>query len=415
MIDPSDLAQLRIPRADPLRRAPRLRRAWRRWALWLVVALIVLGGAAFLLRARPPEVRVVVVQPTNPGALGGAGGGLTANGYVVARTKASIASKVAGRLAYLGVEEGDHVRAGEIVGRLEAAEYESATRQAAADVLQAEAGRLDAVARLTLARQDAERVGKLFHDSLATLEASQSAAANLASAQAALGAAEARVGAAQGALGVAQANLENTRIRAPFDGTVLRKDAEVGEVVAPAVTGGGLTRGAVVTMADLSALDVEVEVNEAYIAQVRKGQGAQIVLDAYPSESFPGHVRQIVPTAERDRATVLVRVAVDTADPRILSEMGARVVFLERAEQAGAATARAATIFVPDSAVRGRGGQDIAWVVQQGRARARALEAGPVSSGRREIRHGLVAGDSVILSAPADLAEGVRVRVVDER
>jgi len=415
LIDPSDLAQLRIPRAEGSRRAPRQRRAGRRWALWVVVALVVLGGAAFLVRARPPVVRVLVVQPTSPGAPGGAGGGLTANGYVVARTKASIASKVPGRLAYLGVEEGDHVRVGEIVGRLEAAEYESAARQAEADVLQAEAGRLDAVARLTLARQDAERVARLFQDSLATLEAHQSAVAGLASADAGLHAAEAREQAARAGLGVAQANLENTRIRAPFDGTILRKDAEVGEVVAPAVTGGGLTRGAVVTMADLSALDVEVEVNEAYIAQVRKGQGAQIVLDAYPSETFAGHVRQIVPTAERDRATVLVRVAVDTADPRILSEMGARVVFLERAEQAGAATPRAATIFVPDSAVHGRGGQDFAWLVQQGRARARALEAGPVSAGRREIRRGLAEGDSVIVAPPADLAEGTRVRIANDR
>jgi RND family efflux transporter MFP subunit len=412
LIDPTDLAQLRIARVEPPRRPGLFERAWR-WLVPLVLLLLVAIGYV-LLRQGPPRVRVVVVRSTAPGAPGGSAGGLTANGYVVARTKASIASKVAGRLAYLGVEEGDHVRAGQIVARLEAAEYEAALRQAQADVLQAEAGRLDAGARLTLARQDAERVSALERDSLATLQARQSADAALASAEAQLRAAEAREQAARALVGVARANLENTRIRAPFDGTVLRKDAEVGEVVAPAVTGGGLTRGAVVTMADLSALDLEVEVNEAYIAQVRRAQPAQIVLDAYPSETFPGHVRQIVPTAERDRATVLVRVAVDTADPRILSEMGGRVVFLETTEQAHAAP-RPAALFVPDSAVRSRGGRDVAWVVEQGRARLRPVDAGPVSAGRREVRSGLAPGDSVVLDPPPELVEGARVRILTPR
>src|SRR5690606_35308330 len=148
--------------------------------------------------------------------------------------------------------------------------------------------------------------------------------------------AEARVAAAEQIHAAAEAALENTRVRAPFTGTVLRKDAEVGEVVAPSVAGGGLTRGAVVTMADLSTLEVEVDVNEAYIGGVRRDQPAEIVLDAYPSVRFPGHVRQIMPTAHRQKATVLVRVVIDVQEPRILPEMGARVVFLEPTEVADA-------------------------------------------------------------------------------
>src|SRR5690606_26816181 len=158
---------------------------------------------------------------------------------------------------------------------------------------------------------------------------SEDAATAPAVARARLRAAAARVESARQARAAAAASLENTRVRAPFTGTVLRKDAEVGEVVAPSVAGGGLTRGAVVTMADLSTLEVEVDVNEAYIAGVRRDQPAEIVLDAYPGEAFPGHVRQVVPTADRQKATVLVRVAIDSQDPRILPEMGARVVFLE--------------------------------------------------------------------------------------
>lgn len=414
MVDPVDLHQLRIARDESVR--PSELGVWRRRRGWIIAgALLILVLAGFMLwPGRAPTVRVLVVA--SPAAVpGGAAGGLTANGYVVARTKASIASKVAGRLAFLGVEEGDHVSKGQVVGRLEAAEYDAAVRQAEADRLQAEAGRLDAIARLTLARQSAERARTLHRDSLTTLEALQSADANLSSAAAQLRAAEARTGAAAQAVAVARANLENTLIRAPFDGTILRKDAEVGEVVAPAVTGGGLTRGAVVTMADLSALDVEIEVNEAYIAQVRKGQGAQIVLDAYPSETFPGHVRQILPTAERDRATVLVRVAVDTADPRILSEMGARVVFLEKTEATTSAAASRPTVFVPDSAVHSEGGRDRVWLAQQGHARLRAVVAGPVSSGRREIRSGLAPGDSLLLNVPPGLADGARIRIAEQR
>jgi RND family efflux transporter MFP subunit len=228
-----------------------------------------------------------------------------------------------------------------------------------------------------------------------------------------LAAAKARLEAARQYHAGARANLDNTLIRAPFAGTVLRRDAEVGEVVAPAVAGGGLTRGAVVTMADLSTLEVEVDVNEAYIAQIQDDQPAEIILDAYPSERFPGHVRQVVPTADRQKATVLVRVAIDSQDPRILPEMGARVVFGEHASAGATAAAMPALVFVPAAAVRNDAGDDVVWLVVDGRASRRAVEAGPVMADEREVRSGLEGGETLILDPPAGLVEGARVKVPD--
>ncbi|HZD05583.1 MAG TPA: efflux RND transporter periplasmic adaptor subunit, partial [Longimicrobiales bacterium] len=364
----------------------------------------------WLVRDHPMEVRVITVA-----VRGGPAGasGLTANGYVVARTKASVSSKLAGRLASLAVEEGDRVAAGAVIGQLEAAEYEALVRQARAAVLEAEAARLEADAQRTQAHRDLERARTLAADSLISPQALQDAGTAVEVAQARLEAANARLESARQGQAAAQANLENTRIRAPFSGTVLRKDAEVGEVVAPSVAGGGLTRGAVVTMADLSTLEVEVDVNEAYIATVAEDGPADIVLDAYPGERFPGHVRQIVPTADRQKATVLVRVAIDSEDVRILPEMGARVVFREEARE-GPAEPLPARIFIPATAARTEGGETVVYLMVEGRARRRVVEAGPVSGEEREVRSGLEGGETLIVDPPAELADEARVRAVGD-
>src|SRR5690606_4864100 len=217
-------------------------------------------------------------------------------------------------------------------------------RQARADALSAEAVQREAEAALAQAQRTYDRAVALGADSLLAPQALDDARAAVEIAAARLEAARARVDAARQGLAAAEANLENTNVRAPFSGTVLRRDAEVGEVVAPSVAGGGLTRGAVVTMADLSTLEVQVGVKESYIAGVRDDQPADIILDAYPSDRFPGHVRQVVPTADRQKATVLVRVAIDSGDPRILPEMGARVVFHDSAAADDGGPAR---VFVP--------------------------------------------------------------------
>lgn len=410
MVDSSDLARLRIHRDSIGATPPRPRRPLY-IGLGILALALVATAAALGLRERPLEVRIATASVRGGGT--GGSGGLTANGYVVARTKASVSSKVAGRLVYLGVEEGDLAEEGTILARLEDAEYEAAVRQAAAERLSAEATRQEAEAAVAQAERDLERARSLSADGHIAPQQLEDAETALAVARARLAAAQARVAAAEQIHAAAEAALENTRVRAPFTGTVLRKDAEVGEVVAPSVAGGGLTRGAVVTMADLSTLEVEVDVNEAYIGGVRRDQPAEIVLDAYPSVRFPGHVRQIMPTADRQKATVLVRVVIDVQDPRILPEMGARVVFLEPTEVADARAAAPRRVVVPAAAVRNEGGENVVYVVVGDVAQRRVVDAGPVSGGEREIRQGLNGGERLVIDAPAGLADGARVRIAE--
>jgi RND family efflux transporter MFP subunit len=402
----SDLAKLRIDRDAP----PGVRRAFRWNVLLAVAALVVLAVAwAMARRDDAPAVQVVVATPAgSPGE----GTSVTANGYVVARTRAAVSAKVPGRLAYLGVSEGSFVRKGEIIARLENADYEAAVAQAAATVATARADRLEAEAARDQLRREAQRLRDIRAQNvqLVSDEEVEAAESRAVQADARARAAEARAEAAAAGLRFAEASLQNTIIRAPFTGTVLRKEAEVGEVVAPSV-GGSLTRGAVVTMADFTTLEVEVDVNEAYIARIGSAQPARITLDAYPDTAFRGAVRQVVPTADRQRATVQVKVSILDRDPRILPEMGARVDFLEEdATVEGRATG--GRIRLPVEAVRDVGGQTAVWVVRDGRLEQHPVQAGPASAGLREIRSGLMGGELVLVAGVEAPKAGMRVRIV---
>jgi len=402
---PKDLSRLRIDRDRP---PPGVKRALRRNLLLAVGALALAAALFFLLRGpAAPTVQVAAAQLQG----GGAGStGITANGYVVARTKASVGSKITGRLEYLGVEEGSVVRKGEIIARLESDDYVAALAQRQAELATARAGLREAEAERDQLRRDVERADDLLDRGLISDQEAEQLDSRLATAEARVRRVAAQVEAAGAAVGVSRANLENTIIRAPFSGTVLRKDAEVGEVVAPAVTGGGLTRGAVVTMADLETLEVEVDVNEAYIARVHHGRPALIQLDAYPDTAFRGEVRQVVPTADRQKATVLVKVGIREKDPRILPEMAATVEFLE--DSAGVEIAGSPRVFVPAAAVRDESGRQVVWVVRDERVEHQPVEAGPVTGERREIRSGLSGGELVVVEGPEGLRDGTRVKVI---
>ncbi|MEZ4587448.1 MAG: efflux RND transporter periplasmic adaptor subunit [Gemmatimonadales bacterium] len=409
MTDPKpDLGRLRIDRNQQV--SPAQGRALR-WAVWLAgIAVVIIAGLYLYARSRGSlTVRTARVEVVGGGAAGGTG--ITANGYVVARTRASVSSRISGRLANLTVEEGSVVRRGQLLARLENADYSAAVSQAEADSMRAEAALLEARATRAQLARDLARTRELVTKNLEARRAEEDLASQLEAADARIAVQQAQVRSAGAAIAYARANLENTYIRAPFDGTVLRKDAEVGEVVAPVATGGGLTRGAVVTMADLETLEVEVDVNEAYIAQISDEQPTRIVLDAYPTESFAGRVRQIVPTADRQRATVQVKVAITDRDPRILPEMGARVEFLTTEREEPGAAPR---VFVAADAVRNEGGSTIVWVVREGVLSRVTIDAGPVSGGRREVRSGLSGGETVVLDPSADLREGAHVDVVTQ-
>lgn len=373
-----------------------------------VVAVVVIAVAIWWLRGSRGGIEVTVARATVTGAGASGTAAITANGYVVARTKASVSSKIAGRLEYLGVDEGSQVVKDEVIARLENQDYRAAVAQARARLSSARAGLEEATAQRDQLRRDSARIEALTGQDYASRQEAEDVFTGLATARARVGVQAAQIEVAAAGLGVAEANLENTLIRAPFDGTVLRKDAEVGEVVAPSV-GGGFTRGAVVTMADLKSLEVEVDVNEAYIAQIRDEQPARIILDAYPDTTYRGSVRQIVPTADRQRATVLVKVTILDADARILPEMGARVDFLAEADSSGGDTE--SRVFVPASAVFDEAGEAIVWVVRDGQAFRTPVDAGPVSGDRREVRSGLSGGEQVVTGGVERLSDGARVRV----
>ncbi len=402
-----DLSRLRIDRDRP---SPGSTRALRMSAGLAVAAVVFAAGVVWMTRGSTGhQVTVTLVETV--GGEGSQSVGITANGYVVARTKASVSSRISGRLAYLAVEEGSRVRRGEIIARLENDDYQAILAQTQADQRRAEAALLEAEAQRDQVGRDLARSRELLSQNLVSEREVEDLEARLTAGEARVGVQEAVVEAAKAGVGGAAANLANTRIRAPFDGTVLEKNAEVGEVVAPVATGGGFTRGAVVTMADLETLEVEVDVNEAYIAQIESGQPARIVLDAYPSDAYPGEVRQIVPTANRQRATVQVKVRILEGDDRVLPEMAARVEFLEMAAT-GSQPDEPLRVFVPAAAVRNEAGQAFVWVVRDGAVTRTLVEAGPVSGGRREIRSGLSGGERVVTDGFEDLADGIVVEVV---
>ena len=384
-----DLSSLRIDRSSP---PP------RRGPSPIVLGLVVLAlvaAAVLFVRSRQNAATIVTLGTAEATGGGSASGeGISANGYVVARTKASVSSKILGRLAWIGITEGSRVREGDVIARLESADYEAAQHAAHANVATVEAQVMQA--QRELKRSQALRAQNLVSD------------ADLETAETKLEVLKAQANAARAQEALATANLENTRVHAPFSGTVLRKDAEVGEIVAPSSAGGGLTRTAIVTMADLQTLEVEVDVNEAYIAQVRNGQTARITLDAYPDTSFSGRVRQVVPTADRQKATVLVKVAILDRDPRILPEMGAKVVFEAHGAKEQAAPRR---VFVPQEALSQVDGASVVWVVNEGVVKRVSVDVGPARGDRIEVRQGLLGGESLVLSAPAGLKDGGKVKV----
>ena len=385
-----DLSRLRIQRDAPVTTSGG-RGPW----LWIVIlALLVAAGIAWAtLRPKGIQVQVATASATGGGTATAAG--ITANGYVVARTKASVSAEVMGRLEYLGVQEGSDVKKGEIIARIQSADYRAGLSAARARAQQL---RLET----EQAQRDLERAERLHTENVIAITEVETARTKKASLEAQTQAAVAQ--AAQ-----ASASLEHTNVRAPFAGTVLRKDAEVGEMVAPSSAGGGLTRTAIVTMADLSTLEVEVDVNEAYIAQVRTAQPCRITLDAYPDTSFSGAVRQVVPTADRQKATVQVKVSILDHDPRILPEMGAKVEFTRGEGDAMANAPR--RVLVPSNAVTQAGDGARVWVIEDEKASARTVDVGPARGNQVEIRRGLTGGEQVVLDAPAGIKEGARVRI----
>ena len=400
-LDKAALDSLRIER-DPDHGKYRERGSLRRYA-WIAIAALVFAVAVFAWRSSTSAVAVETVTVEAPAANGAV---LNASGYVVARRLATVSSKVTGRVSEVLFEEGAEVEAGAVLARLDrstvAAENEVATSRLEA----ARRGLREIEVRLADARRTLERNRSLVERRLvaqSVLDASQAEAGALA-ARLAVAQADVRVAEAQVALG--RQALADLDIRAPFDGVVISKDAQPGEMVSPISAGGGYTRTGIATLVDMDSREVEVDVNEAYINRVRPRQPVECVLDAYPEWRIPAHVVSIVPTADRQKATVRVRIAFDALDPRILPDMGIKVTFLEPA-----ASTEGARIRVPENAVETDDGATHVWVVRDGKVERRAVRTGATADGEVVVTEGLEGGETLVVDAPARLREGRAVEL----
>jgi RND family efflux transporter MFP subunit len=368
-----------------------------------IVAIVLLG-----LRSRGAAVKVETgsVETLVPAS---ARSTLTATGYVVAQRKAAVASKATGRLETLLVEEGDRVRAGDVIARLEANDVLAGLAAARAAVAQAAAELERARAVAKEAKIAFDRAADLLAQHLLARSEFDQAEAQHATALAQVQAAEAAQASARANAELAAVQVENTYIRAPFDGTVLTKDADVGEVVAPFASSAS-SRGAVVTLADMGSLEVEADVSESNIRQVRPGQPCLITLDALPQEPYRGSLKKIVPTADRAKATVLTKIAFERLDDRVLPEMSAKVSFLSPDADSGASSIRT-VLAVPAAAVAERGGRPVVFVVRQGRVAQVSIDPGARYGGVVEVRSGPAGGEIVVLDPPPRLRDGGRVKL----
>jgi RND family efflux transporter MFP subunit len=392
-----DLASLRIDRARPAA-SP-----WR-WPLLLLVPVVVVLAALYALRVRQAmaavEVETVSAAVIAPGAAPTAGSPvLTASGYVVARRKAVVSAKIQGRLSKLKVEEGSRVRQGEVIAQLESTDYEAQVQRARAQVLRAEADLEENRRQLRLAEE-------LARDQVLAADQRDAAASRVKIAEAALAQAEAD-------LAFADAQLQNTQIRAPFTGTVVKKMAEVGESVAPIPPGVNISTssGAIVALADLDTLEVEVDVSEANVAKLRSEQPAEVTVEAFPDRRYRAVLRQVIPTADRTKATVQVKVTILEKDKDLKPEMSAKATFLEPDKPAPAGVPAAAVVSVPKESVVSRGGKPTVFEVREGKAWARAVTPGVERQGQLVIREGLAGGELLVSRPPETLKDGDAVRV----
>jgi RND family efflux transporter MFP subunit len=414
-----DLERLRIDRDS----APR-----RPWLLWTVLALLVAAGVVLYPRARAyvaerqaPEVEVARATQV----VAAAGGStdlpvLVASGYVVARHSSDVGVKVGGRLARLRFEEGTRVRKGEVMAEIEHADIDAQLEASRRAVAEADAQLVQAVASRDEDNRSYERQRALMKDGITTDAALTSAQAAAAVSAARVKSAEAAIASARARVRVTEEALENTNVRAPFDGVVIKKRAEVGETVSPFGVQGQSSRegGAIATIADLGELEVQTEVSENSVAKLTPTMPAEVKLQAYQEQIFKGRLRQIFPSADRAKAIVEVRVTILNADDHVKPEMTASVTFQEKRAAEGSRAAAdsvpqpaAPVVLIPKRTITEQGGQPAVWVVTGGTAARRAVKLGRERLDQVEVAGGVVPGEALILNPPSTLTDRGPVRI----
>ncbi len=398
------LRQLRIDRAQ--RDDGESRPRWP-WIVGIAVVVLIIAGvaAAFALRGQATPVTTATAVTA---ASSGDAAVLQATGYVVARRQATISAQIIGTLTEVSVDEGAHVKQGQVLARLDPTAYQAQLDSTRAQYAAAQASVVKARAVLKQDRANAARMNDVVDRGYVSKQAAEQANTLVATDAAALDVAITQAKAARDQMRAAEVNLDFTVVRAPFAGVVTAKGAEVGEIVSPYTAGGGGIAGGLATIVDMNSLEVDVDVNESYISRVKPGMPVEAILDAYPDWKIPAHVIAIIPSADRSKATVKVRIALDKKDPRILPEMGVRVSFLEKS---GENHQPLPGVLVPKSAVVKRDGKDVVFVVKDSHAQRTSVTTGADFSDMKQVLQGLDAGAEVVTTPPADLKDGEKVQV----
>jgi RND family efflux transporter MFP subunit len=371
-------------------------------------ALVVLGGLLLALRPQRPVVEVAAAQPI--GAHGEGQTLLNASGYVTPRRRATVAAKVTGRVERIYAEEGLHVKAGQVLAELDCAQPKAALASAITERDATAAALADLQVQLGNAERELKRAQGLRDAGVNSEQALDTARTAAESLRSKIALTKEQTRAATAKIPVAQQDVENCTVRSPYDGIVVSKDAQQGEIVSPMSAGGGFTRTGIATVVDMKSIEVEVDVNEAYIARVRPGQKALATLDAYPDWQIPSTVRTVIPTADRQKATVKVRVAFDKLDPRILPDMGVKVAFLSEEPPAKRKTEDARAV-IPKAAVRSEAGAQVVFVVAQQKLERRAVSLGAERGDQVEVMAGVSPGDMLVVRGGAGLHDGQSVEV----
>lgn len=405
------LHQLRIDR-DEERSTSRGSRVW----VGVVVALVVLvalaaGGWWWLAGGKTFEVAAATaVAPASNGT--GPLAVLQATGYVTARREATVSAQITGTMTQVMIEEGEHVEAGQVLALLEDTAQKAALAQAEAQLRAAEAQLVQFDSQVAQSRRDLKRAEDLVGRKLVSEQAVETARTQVEMQGAQLQTQKKQVELAQAGVQAARVQLDYCTIRAPFSGVVIAKAAQVGEIVSPFSAGGGFTRTGIGTIVDMDSLEIEVDVNESYINRVVARQKIESVLDAYPDWKIPGHVIAIIPTADRSKATVKVRVALDQKDARIVPDMGVRVSFFEEAPAANAGQSAPPPkgVLVPSQSIVQRDGKSVVFAIDGDKARVRAITPGQQMADLRLVE-GIAAGARVVREPPDEMGDGSRVTI----
>ena len=404
-----DLAALRIEREPE-------RPGVARWIVWIVV-LVFVGGAGlgawkWVTRERPIEVQVAVATERAAGTQAAV---LNASGYVTARRRATVSSKITGKVVEVNVEEGMAVRQGQVLARLDDSTPKASLALALAQAESARKAVNENEVHLAQARLTLGRTTELLRSGAVSQSDVDLAKTDVDGTQARINALREQVNVAERQVELQRTDLDNTIIRAPFSGIAISKDAQPGEMVSPVSAGGGFTRTGISTVVDMRSLEIEVDVNESYINRVHPGQHVSAVLDAYPDWQIPAHVITIVPTADRQKATVLVRIGFEQLDPRLLPDMGVKVTFLREEDEAAAPTRAAQpTTLVPNASIlngQTDNGNGFVFVVAGEAVERRAVKVGGADGDRVEVVAGLRPGERVVVSPPSNLIDGAKVVV----